>query len=91
MPSLLEKIKLSLRITTEAFDSEITDLIASAKKDLGLVGVDNPDTDPLIERAVITYAQMYFGIAENFEKLKQSYDEQKAQMITATGYGIKDE
>ena len=53
---MLEKVKLALRITTTAFDSEIEDLVAAALADLGIAGVlTEKDSDPLITRAVITY------------------------------------
>ena len=36
---MLDKVKLSLRVTTDAFDEEITDLIQAALLDLGIAGV----------------------------------------------------
>lgn len=84
---MLEKVKLALRITTTAYDSELTDLIASAQLDLGIAGVVIPDTiDALVTKAVITYCKMSFGLPEDYDRLKASYDEQKAQLRTATGY-----
>ena len=84
---LLDKVKLALRITTQAFDSEITDLIAAALADLGLAGVIVDDeTDPLIIRAVTTYCRVNFGQPDDYDRLKSAYDEQKAQLRTATGY-----
>lgn len=84
---MLEKVKLALRITTNAYDSELTDLIASAQLDMGIAGVVIPDTiDALVTRAVITYCKMSFGLPEDYDRLKASYDEQKAQLRTATGY-----
>lgn len=78
---MLEKVKLALRITTDAFDDELNDLIESAYKDLGVAGVTNvTDTDFLIIRAVITYCKMNFGENDAYDKLKASYDEQKAQL-----------
>lgn len=48
---MLDKVKLALRITTTAFDSELNDLIAAALADLGLAGVTTlTETDPLIIR-----------------------------------------
>ena len=41
---------------------------------------------PLILRAVITYCRVHFGTPEDYDRLKASYDEQKAQMQMATGY-----
>lgn len=84
---MLEKVKLALRITTAVFDSEIEGLIAAVLADLGIAGVIALDeTDPLIIRAVITYCRANFGAPDEYERLKASYDEQKAQLQTATGY-----
>lgn len=84
---MLEKVKLALRITTTAYDSELTDLIESAKLDMGIAGVVIPETiDALVTKAVITYCKMSFGLPEDYDRLKASYDEQKAQLISATGY-----
>lgn len=84
---MLDKVKLALRISTTAYDEELTDLIAAAKIDLGIAGVVIPaEIDEIIVRAIITYCKMNFGNPENFELLKKSYDEQKAQLTTATGY-----
>lgn len=84
---MLEKVKLALRITTTAFDSELTNLIAAAVLDLGIAGVDVPTTyDELLQTAVITYCKIHFGEPDNYDRLKASYDEQKAQLRMATGY-----
>lgn len=86
---MLEKVKTALRITTNAFDDEINDLIASALLDLGIAGVTNDSlTDALLARAVITYCKIHFGDIDGaeYDRLKASYDEQKAQMSMATGY-----
>lgn len=83
---MLDKVKKALRITTTYYDSELTDLIEAAKLDMGVAGVVAPDTDELITRAIITYCKMSFGLPEDYDRLKASYDEQKAQLVTATGY-----
>lgn len=91
MNEALAKVKLALRITTDAFDSELTDLISAALIDLGLGGADGANvelTDALALRAVITYCKMHFGEPDEYERLKLSYDEQKAQMGMATGYTV---
>lgn len=87
---MLAKVKLALRVTTTAFDTEINGLIAAACKDLGVVGVTAVSTteDPLLTRAIITYCRMHFGSPEDYDRLKASYDEQKAQLISCTGYGL---
>ena len=84
---MLEKVKLALRISTTKYDSELTDLIESAKLDMGIAGVVIPETiDALVTKAVVTYCKMSFGLTEDYDRLKASYDEQKAQLLTATGY-----
>lgn len=84
---MLEKVKLALRISTDKYDSELTDLIDSAKLDLGIAGVVIPDEiDALVTKAIITYCKMSFGLPEDYDRLKRSYDEQKAQLSNATGY-----
>ena len=90
---MLAKVKLALRITTDAFDDELTGLIRAALMDLGLVGITQllltvGTSDELIITAVITYVKLHFGEPSDPDRLKKSYDEQKAQLITATGYGL---
>jgi len=84
---MLEQVKLALRISTTAYDTELTYLIEAAKLDLGIAGVVLPEElDALVQKAVITYCKLSFGLPEDFDRLKRSYDEQKAQLSTATGY-----
>jgi hypothetical protein len=87
MATMLASTKLALRITTDAFDSELQDLIDAGIADLGLAGVINDDvTDPLVKRAVITYVRMMFGQPDDYDRLLSSYEAQKGQMQQATGY-----
>lgn len=87
MDEILSAAKLALRITTDAFDAELNDLIEAALIDIRLAGVTNMDvSDKLVRRAVITYCRLNFGQPDDYDRLKKSYDEQKAQMGMATGY-----
>ena len=84
---MLEKVKAALRVKSTAYDGEINDLVSAALADLGIAGVTEKNTDdPLIARAVITYCKMNFGNPRDYDRLKKSYDEQKAQLSMATGY-----
>lgn len=87
---MLEAVKLALRISTNAFDSELNALIQAAMKDLGIAGIDAEtlENDALVAQAIKTYVRMSFGSPSDYDRLKRSYDEQKAQMQTATGYGL---
>ena len=85
--AILDKVRMALRISTTSFDDELTDLIKAAQTDLGIAGVVLPYTlDEICTRAIITYCKMSFGLPEDYDRLKMSYDEQKAQLVTATGY-----
>ncbi len=84
---MLDKVRLALRITSNAYDEDLQGLIEAGLKDLGLAGVlSEKVNDPLIQRAVITYCRCNFGSPEDYDRLKKSYDEQKAQLQMATGY-----
>ena len=84
--ALLDTCKMALRVTTDAYDTEIQEYIDSAKLDLGIAGVESAIDNSLINRAVITFVRLNFGAPANYDKLKASYDEQKAQLMNATGY-----
>lgn len=83
---MLSEIKTALRLTTSAYDMELLGLQEAAVKDLQLAGIITDSMDALIKRAVITYCRMNFGSPEDYDRLKRSYDEQKAQLMMATGY-----
>lgn len=87
---LLPKVKEAARLKTDVFDEgQLSDLITAAQMDLGIAGVVVPsEYDALISQAVITYCLMNFGIVDEYDRLKRSYDEQKAQLMTATGYTV---
>lgn len=94
MEAILEKVKVALRIAhTDAFDLELADLIESCLLDLGIAGVTQhieiASVDKLVLTAIKTYCKIHFGdisSVEELDRLKNSYDEQKAQLRSATGY-----
>lgn len=86
---ILADAKVALRVTVDAYDTELTGLIAAAKTDLKIAGVTLPaELDAIVERAIITYCRVHFSALTDgeFSRLKASYDEQKAQLSMATGY-----
>lgn len=91
--SLQNSVKSALRIslTTNAFDEEVSDLIAAAQNDLRLSGVaDNKATDeadPLIRRAITVYAKANFGFDNpDAERLQQSYEMIKTHLTLSMEY-----
>lgn len=91
MNQALDKVKTAMRIVTSDFDEELTDLISAGLADLGIAGVNGElavITNSLVRQAVITYCKMHFGEPDEYERLKTSYDEQKAQLSMHTGYTV---
>lgn len=90
--AMLDDCRLAMRISTLAYDNEITRLINAACGDLGIVDVvaDASSDDPLLEQAIITYVRLHFGTPEDADYLQRSYDEQKAQLISNRHYGLRE-
>ena len=86
--ALIDDVKKTLRITTTAFDTEVTDLIAAANADLRLSGLDTVvETDPLIKRAIITYCKAYFGYDNpDADRLAESYRMLKSHLAMSNDY-----
>lgn len=66
--NVIKEVKQALRISESntAFDDEVQNLIDAARLDLQQAGISKSviyqsETDPLIKRAVITYAKANFG------------------------------
>lgn len=84
---LVQSAKLALRIMTNVFDEQINDILQAAMIDLGIAGVTVPESeDAIVKLACITFVRMHFGQPDEYDRLKASYDEQKAQLSMATNY-----
>lgn len=85
---MLEKVKNSLRVSGNAFDVEIADLIEAAKLDLKISGVAKiSDTDSLIQRAIIVYCKANFGFDNSeAERFQKSYDMLKQHLSLVGDY-----
>ena len=85
--AIIDDVRLALRITTTTFDTELTNLINAAKIDLGIAGVTLPtELDAICNLAIVTYCKCNFGQPDEYDRLKASYDEQKAQLSMHTGH-----
>lgn len=43
-------------------------------------------TDSLVQQAVITYLRAHFGSPADYDRVNESYEQQKAQLMHASGY-----
>ena len=88
-PGLIMQAKKARLITTSTFDDEVGRLLEAAMMDLGVAGGEVPEQlDALVSQAAITYFMANFGEPENYDRLKRSYDEQKAQLSMHTGHTV---
>lgn len=88
---MLEVVKKALRVSHNALDDEIDDLIEAARTDLKLSGVSgfksNDDTDPLIKRAIIMYTKANFiADVKEAERFQLSYNMLKNHLTLAGDY-----
>lgn len=84
---MINAAKLARRMTTNVFDTEVSRLLNAALLDLGCAGVVLPEgSNVLAEQAAITYFLAHFGQPDNYADLIASYNQQKAQLATRTGF-----
>jgi hypothetical protein len=89
--AILDDVKISLRITSTAYNTEITDLIAACKKDLEVSGVANiDDTEVLVKRAIMTYCKCNFGFDNpDYDKLYIAYEKLKNLLVLSIDYNTE--
>lgn len=88
----LAKVKMALRISSDAFDSQLTDLCEEALLDLTKTAdvktFDFTNIDALQSGAIISYvAYRWF----DDEKYFRAYNDLKEKMLLSTAYGVKEE
>ena len=87
---MIDTVKLALRISNNAYDTEISDLIEEAKADLKLCGLKETqivDTNTLIKRAIVTYCKANFGLNNSdSEKLQRSYEAIRNHLAMSIDY-----
>ncbi|KAB2396796.1 MULTISPECIES: head-tail connector protein [Bacillus cereus group] len=88
---MIDVVKKAVRISHNALDDELEDLIEASRYDLKLSGVSylkaNDDNDPLIKRAIITYVKANFiSDAKEAERFLASYNMLKNHLTLAGDY-----
>lgn len=93
--ALLDNVKVACRVTSTDYDQELAEIILEAFADIGITDVSESllteaTAPPLVQRAVKTYCRIHFpydGMEEaTMQRLKESYDEQKAQLLMSSSY-----
>lgn len=85
---MLELIKKSLRITTDAFDNELTMMMRASEFDLGNAGIKVDEKNELIQQAIILYCKIYFGRKQDVDmaRLMTAYEALKISLSLAGDY-----
>lgn len=86
---LLDLVKMALRISTDAYDAELSALIEAAFLDLSAAGVTlftAATADDLVKMAVCTYCKLNFGLPDDADRLAKAYEAQKTQLAAMDGY-----
>lgn len=75
--TMLDKVKLALQITTNVFDSDISENIAAARAEMIRNGIAstkaNSDTDALVTKAIKTFCQKEYSDDDLAERYEQSW------------------
>ena len=65
---------------------DVPGTIAYTVSTTGAVTDTSTLTDPLVQRAIFTYARMHFGSPADYDRLREAYEAQKVQLMHASGY-----
>jgi hypothetical protein len=81
-------IKKSLRVSSSAFDDELSALMSEAVEDLARSGIIDTESE-MFNRAVVCYCRTYFGDKEEKERelLRKGYEVIK-QRLAATDFEV---
>ncbi len=87
--STISKIKKTVRISHSVLDGDIGDEIDACLADLKMVGIKEPnEADPLILKAIKLWARaVYTDDTAKAESYMSRYNEMKASLMMASGYG----
>lgn len=86
---MLTIVKLALRRSDTAFDSEIQQIINDCISELTMLGIYRSELadDTQIIEAVILYAKWHFGQNEDSEKFREYYYDKIQKLMIAKEYG----
>ena len=93
---MLEEVKMALRISNNAYNDEIQNLIDACKSDLETSGVApsyflEAKYKALIKRAIVTYCKAEFGFDNpDAQRLHESYELQKQKLSIVYHEEIKE-
>lgn len=92
--AMLDDVKTALRLSGTDLDTEVSDLISTARQDLILSGVlssiANLDNNALIKRAIILYVKTHFGWDNpEADRFQTAYDTLKRHLTLSEDYTVE--
>lgn len=90
--TILEKVKLALRISHNELDDEINDVIISARQEMTRAGMKSETAESsmeLVETAIKTYALAYYAPVKEAEKYTESFRYQLDQLRKSYPAGVE--
>lgn len=91
--TILEKVKLALRISHNELNDEIKDVITSARQEMTRAGMKSDIAESnmeLVETAIKTYALAYYAPVKEAEKYTESFRYQLDQLRKSYPAGVED-
>lgn len=90
---MLNIVKLALRITTNAFDTELNRLVAECIEEMTGLGIaieteEGAPTSDQVKGAIVAYCKWQFGENDEKDAWRGIFDRKLAQLQTMTGYGL---
>jgi len=90
--TILDEVKLDLRISSSNLDTDVTTAINTAKQRLAIAGVNNvDDTDSLTKQAIMLYCRGWFNYQGDAERYNNAFNEMVKMMTLANEYNTEPE
>ena len=90
---MLSIVKLALRITTTAFDTELTRLISECIEEMTGLGVvinlqDGVPSSDQVKGTIVAYCKWQFGSSDEKDAWRDIYERKLSQLKTMTGFTV---
>jgi len=90
--TILADVKLSMGISSNDYDADITATIASAKQQMSMSGLKTiDDTDPLTALAIQMYCKSNYNFQGDSERWQKRFEQTINGMAKSTEYGEEHE
>lgn len=89
--AILDVVKKDIRITHSKLDDDLTLTIDACKNDLGLAGVIDDDSKPLISKAICLYCRWDVDYQGQGDRYLNAYNALKTALSLTGDYLVKED